>query len=156
MEGLALELGVEAVKFLMDSFMQQLKEQKRLIGDAPYQVEELENDVKFLKDYVKVALKKPKSDNLITRTLLREVYDSVYRAEDAIDSFIVKAAERSFSKLFSAKSKLAEIAQLVNSVGDSVRKVREKVEQQINFTGADQNEGLGEYEVSCFLCYVGQ
>lgn len=156
MEGLVLEVGVEAVKFVVESFMQRLNEQKRLIGDAPYQVAEMEKDLKFLKDYAKDAVKNPKRETLITRTLIRDVGDSVYRAEDAIDSFISELAERAswLCPGTVSKSKLVEIAQLINSVGDSVKKVREKVEQQIDRTGiAAENEGLGEYEVPSTQLY---
>lgn len=150
MEALALEVGIGAVKFMVESFMQQLDEQKGLVGEAPKQGAELEEDLNFLKDYLKEAVKKPKGDSLITRTLLREVRNSVYNAEDAIDSFVIQVAE-SDSKCFSGaipKSKLVQIAELIKIVSDKVKKIREKVEQQITNTDLSiQNEGSGEYEV---------
>lgn len=150
MEGLALELGVEVVRSLLDSFMQQLKEQDRLIREAPDEVEEMEKDLMFLKEYVKDAVKNPKSNHLMTRTLIREVTDNVYKAEDAIDSFITEVAERKL-KLFpgvNSKSRLSEIGQLISSVGMSVKKVRDRVEQQIHHDGhTAENQDLGECEV---------
>ncbi|XP_057804215.1 putative late blight resistance protein homolog R1A-10 [Salvia miltiorrhiza] len=150
MEAIAVELAIEAVKFLVGRFIQQLEEQKLLIDEAAVRLEELERDNKFLTEYLEDAIKKPKSNNLIDRTLLREVRDSVYKAEDAIDSFAFKVADRE-SKWYSGIKKSAkpvvEIAQLIKSVAESVNKIRQKVEERDKDTAhATDNEGLPEYE----------
>ncbi|KAH6770554.1 hypothetical protein C2S52_015357 [Perilla frutescens var. hirtella] len=154
MEALALELGFEALKFLVESFMQQLNEQEHLIRDAADEVKQLDKDLKFLKDFVKESAHMPNRDNLITRTLLKDVRDSIYEAEDTIDSYVSEAAASGSTACFSGaipKSKLAKIAQVVKSVCGKLATIRAEVKDYVEKTGGytrselpDQRQGIPE------------
>ncbi|KAH6788450.1 hypothetical protein C2S51_003456 [Perilla frutescens var. frutescens] len=140
----AVKLALGILKPVLQNYMEQLKEQSRLIRVAPQHVEQLENDLVFLNEFLEESIVKM-PDNLIMRDLLRDVRNHIYDAEDAIDSFLIDAV-RSKSKYWS-KSKLAEIAKRVEFIGNKVKTVRSKVENEINSSSHTTEDGeFKEYE----------
>ncbi|KAL1568047.1 late blight resistance protein R1-A-like [Salvia divinorum] len=134
MEVAAFSLLIDTLKSVVGDHIEQQQQQSRLIRDAHGHVEQLENDIRFLREFLEESIKRRKKENLIMRDLLRDVRSSIYDAEDAIESFLVSGVRK-------PKSKLAEIAQLVESISVKAKPLRGRVEQQINSSSHNTQDG---------------
>ncbi|XP_047938552.1 late blight resistance protein R1-A-like [Salvia hispanica] len=140
MEGVALGVLLNTLKSVVLVYIQQQKEQSRVIKDATENVDQLENDIWFLTNFEEESMKRRKKENLIMKELLRDVRSSIYDARDAIDSFLAGGVGK-------PKAKLAEIAQLVESIRKKITPLRHKVEAQYETGGIQnaQDEESAEY-----------
>ncbi|XP_073140169.1 putative late blight resistance protein homolog R1A-10 [Henckelia pumila] len=127
-----------AVEFLLENLKQLLLYHAHLILDSKRQVENLENDLRLFKAFLKDSTKKRKKDETL-RELVRQIRDVVYEAEDVIDAFVTQAAETKsktyFKKVFFTPSKLLSVAREVETIGGKVKNIYDK--NRIDFASLD-------------------
>lgn len=115
-----------ATEFLLKNLQQLLLYHFNLIKDGKTQVEELENNLRLFKAFLKDTTKKRRKDDSL-QEVVRQIRDVVYEAEDVVDAFVTQAAEirsRSyFVKAFKGPVDLLNIAKKVEAVGVTVNKI---------------------------------
>ncbi|KAL0441126.1 UNVERIFIED_CONTAM: putative disease resistance protein [Sesamum radiatum] len=113
------------LELLLGNLHQLRTHQVHRLGDAKKPVENLENDLRVFKAFLKDSAKKQRKDVLL-RELVRRIRDVVYEAEDIIDAFVTQAAETQsksyFLRAFQTQVKL-------NGVATEIERVRAKVKE---------------------------
>ncbi|XP_012856917.1 PREDICTED: putative late blight resistance protein homolog R1A-10 [Erythranthe guttata] len=109
-----------AVGFLLENLQQLLVHHVQLIRGAKKEVEKLESDLQVFKDFLnEYSSKKRRKDDSL-QTVVRQIRDVVYEAEDVIDAFVTQAAvvksENYFLRAFKEPVNLHKIARKVKSV----------------------------------------
>lgn len=79
------------VDFLLENLLQLLTENVKLIGNAKGELENLVKVVQQLKAFLEDAAKFGHSNSEQWKVLVEEIQKTVFRAEDAIDKFLVQA-----------------------------------------------------------------
>lgn len=133
-----------AVEFLLENLKQLLLYHAHLIIDSKTQVENLENDLRLFKAFLKDSTKTRKKDETL-RELVRQIRDVVYEAEDVIDAFVTQAAEikskNYFRKVLFTPAKLLTVAKDVEAIGTKVKNIYDK--NRIDFASLDIDGGGG-------------
>ncbi|XP_073140567.1 putative late blight resistance protein homolog R1A-10 [Henckelia pumila] len=134
-----------AVECLLDNLKQLLLYHANLILDAKNQVENLENDLRLFKAFLRDSTKKRKKDESL-RVLVGQIRDVVYEAEDVIDAFVTQAAEikskNYFKRALFSPAKLLKVAKEVEEIGAKVRNVYDK--NRIDFACLDIDGGAAQ------------
>lgn len=112
------------MEFLLENLQQLLLYHTNLISNAKEQVEQLDNDLRLFKAFLRDSTRKRRKDESL-RELVRQIRDVVYEAEDVIDAFVTQAAESKsknyFIRAFQTPVKLHTIAKEVEKIGTKVR-----------------------------------
>ncbi|XP_073064636.1 putative late blight resistance protein homolog R1A-10 [Primulina eburnea] len=137
-----------AVEFLLENLKQLLLYHAHLILDSKTQVENLENDLRLFKAFLKDSTKKRKKDETL-RELVRQIRDVVYEAEDVIDAFVTQAAEIKsksyFKKIFFTPAKLLTVAKDVETIGAKVKNIYGK--NKIDFASLNIDGGVADDKI---------
>lgn len=146
----AARFGLDLLKTVVDDYRREQKEQSRLINDASRHVKQLDEDMSVLRRFLKDSIKRSKNEILNMSTLLKDVRNSLYDAEDTVDALLIHAAGGA-----SNKSKLSRIAQDVESHSTKIKQVLDQIDEQIK-SDAKTGGKLGECGVrySIYLIFV--
>ena len=88
-----------AVTFLLANVAQLLKDEAKLLGGVKEQVKILENELKFIKDFLQNT-EGEQDEKSTLKEVVSQIRDAAYEAEDVIDTFIINAEmQRKRSKL---------------------------------------------------------
>lgn len=108
-----------AISFLLDNVKQLLAHQIHLIRGANDEVVLLQKDLEILQAFIEDASAKKNKDQAL-KVLMRQVKDVIFEAEDAIDTFVIQAAEKKtqgfFAKMTNGSIKTLNIANEVQTV----------------------------------------
>ncbi|XP_073142744.1 putative disease resistance RPP13-like protein 3 isoform X2 [Henckelia pumila] len=112
-----------AISFLLDNVKQLLAEQYHLIKGATDEVKLLQGDLEILRAFIEDATAKRNKDQTL-KVLMRQVREVIFEAEDAIDTFVIQAAEKKtqsfFARMTNGSIKTLNVANEVKSVRDKI------------------------------------
>ncbi|XP_051123189.1 disease resistance protein RPP8-like [Andrographis paniculata] len=134
-----------AVEFLLGNLQQLLLYHTHLIKGARDQVEQLENDLRLFKAFLRDSTKKRRKDDSF-REVVRQIRDVVYDAEDIIDAFVTQATESKsrnyFIQAFKKPVDLHGIASQVESISGKVKEIYDK--NKLDFGSLNVADGGAE------------
>lgn len=142
-----------ALKFLIENAAQLVKEKASLIAGAKEELEQLKKDLDSLKAFLRDATKRPKKSEGF-RNFERLIRNVVYKAEDTIDSCMIRAATvinmNAFNKIFSSFDLADEVKKLRNQ--DVINMVKEVTKIGLGSEASQQELPPKPLKVKLSIC----
>lgn len=116
-----------AVNFLLGNLQRLLNHHLDLIINAKAELEKLEDDIRLFKKFLQDSAKKRRQDNNAYQELVRQIREVVYKAEDALDTFVTQATvdktKSYFRKAVIKPLQLHQIASQVRPISKQIRDI---------------------------------
>ncbi|CAI9089620.1 OLC1v1024226C1 [Oldenlandia corymbosa var. corymbosa] len=119
-----------AVSFLLENVGQLLSYNRHLIADVKENIEKLEADLKVLKILMVDFSNYTDNDSELLKQTMKDIKSTLWKAEDAIDNYIVQADLRTSRPGFSgACHGVTDFAVVLGEVGREIEVICKKVEE---------------------------